>query len=81
MTRDEATKLFDRAFSEVCPPTELDIVDELPLANLGVSSLDIVEMTMVMEEKGELQFPEDAFAEVRTVGDVVDVVVSVSEGE
>jgi acyl carrier protein len=80
MTRDDARKLFVKAFEEVCPPTELDFGDDLTLKDLGISSQDLVEMEMVFGEFG-YALPEDAFAEVQTVGDVLDVVASLEEGE
>lgn len=40
--------------------------------DLDASSLDIVEMLMLLEEKYELQIPEDVAENMKTVKDVVD---------
>ncbi|MGH9089934.1 MAG: acyl carrier protein [Acidimicrobiales bacterium] len=80
LTRDAARELFAKAFAEVCPPTELDFADDLAFADLGVSSMDLVEIQMVLGEFG-VAIPEDAFTGVETVGDVLDVVVSLGQGE
>ena len=81
MQREAVRGLFVKAFSEVMPPTESDFGDEMTLAYLGMSSMDVMEVEMVMGELSELQFPEDAMAGVVTVGDVLDVVESLGAGE
>ncbi|MGE5380925.1 MAG: acyl carrier protein [Methylocystaceae bacterium] len=40
--------------------------------DLDASSLDIVEMLMLLEEKYELQIPEEVAENMKTVKDVVD---------
>lgn len=42
--------------------------------DLEADSLDIVEMLMLLEEKFEIQIPEDAAEKMKTVQDVVDYV-------
>jgi len=43
--------------------------------DLGADSLDVVELTMAMEEEFDLdQIPEDALKSIATVGDLVDYV-------
>ncbi|MGI6436311.1 MAG: acyl carrier protein [Syntrophomonadaceae bacterium] len=42
--------------------------------DLEADSLDIVEMLMLLEEKFEIQIPEEAAEKMKTVQDVVDYV-------
>lgn len=42
--------------------------------DLEADSLDIVEMLMLLEEKYEMQIPEEATEKMKTVQDVVDYV-------
>jgi acyl carrier protein len=46
------------------------------LADVDIDSLDLVELTQVLEDECELSVPADAFAAVVSVGDVIDVVRS-----
>ncbi len=50
----------------------------LPAARLGedlcVDSLDAVELTMVLEDEFDIALPDELVADVRTYGDVVDMV-------
>jgi acyl carrier protein len=80
MTRDAARELFAMALREVSPSTTSDLDDDLTLAELGVGSMDLVEIEMVMSDEGDLEFPEDAMSGVVTVGNVLDVVESLGSG-
>ena len=40
-------------------------------SDLRADSLDLVELVMELEEKFEVEIPEEDFLEVRTVGDLV----------
>lgn len=46
------------------------------LADIDIDSLDLVELTQILEDDCELSIPTDAFAVVVSVGDVIDVVRS-----
>jgi acyl carrier protein len=52
-----------------CPVEELD--RELRVADLGLDSLDVLELRLAMEEAAGRVLPDALVAEVRTVGDVV----------
>lgn len=45
------------------------------IADLGCDSLDIVEITMEVEEHFSLTVPEDQEQDIRTVGDIADGVL------
>jgi acyl carrier protein len=50
-------------------------------SDLNYDSLDQVEFTMEVEDAFDIHLPDDRAAEVRTVGDAVDVVVSLVCGD
>jgi acyl carrier protein len=47
-----------------------------PLTDVEIDSLDLVELTQILEEECELSVPPGAFADVVSAGDVIDVVRS-----
>ena len=46
--------------------------------DLAADSLDIVELVMGIEEKFEIQIPDEAAEKIVTVGDVVDYLLNMS---
>jgi acyl carrier protein len=40
------------------------------LDDLGADSLDVVELVMTLEEAFEIEVPDDAVEEMRTIGDI-----------
>lgn len=46
------------------------------VADLGADSLDVVEMMMALEEEYGITIEDEKIAELKTVGDVVDLVES-----
>ncbi len=43
--------------------------------DLNADSLDLVELVMALEERLDISIPEDELAEIKTVGQAVDLVV------
>jgi acyl carrier protein len=56
------------------PPEQIEETHTL-LADLGCDSLDIIEITMEVEEHFDISVPDDQEQDVRTVGDIVDGVL------
>jgi len=50
-------------------------LDEL-LVEIDIDSLDLVELTQILEDECEVSVPTNAFADVTSIGDVIDVVRS-----
>lgn len=50
------------------------------LEEVDIDSLDLVELTQVVEERYEIDLESADFKKIKTVGDVVDLVVSRVEG-
>lgn len=41
-------------------------------ADLGLSSLDVIEVVLAFEEEFDIEIPDDVIRELATVGDIVD---------
>jgi acyl carrier protein len=53
---------------------------EATLEEVDVDSLDLVELTQVVEERYEIDLESADFKKIKTVGDVVDLVVARVQG-
>ena len=49
---------------------------DMQLADAEIDSLDLVELTQILEEEGQIDIAASAFADAISVGDVVDAVRS-----
>ncbi|MEW6032715.1 MAG: acyl carrier protein [Bacillota bacterium] len=54
---------------------EGEISPESTLEDLGADSLDIVEMVMAIEQEWDIEIPDEAAEEIKTVGDAVNYIV------
>jgi acyl carrier protein len=60
---------------------DADVVSrDATLEDIDVDSLDLVELTQVVEEKYEIDLESADFKKIKTVGDVVDLVVERVQG-
>lgn len=48
--------------------------------DLGADSLDIVDLVMSLEEEYDVEIPDEAVAELKTVGDIVKYIEEHMEG-
>jgi acyl carrier protein len=76
MTRDEVKQalievLKDRGFDVSDVSEEASLTDDL-----GLDSLDLVDLTMDIEEKFGLSIPDEDLPKLSTVGAVIDYIVS-----
>jgi len=69
-----ANDLSDRIQSIVAEQLGVDRADVTKdasiLDDLGADSLDVVELVMTLEEAFEIEVPDDAVEEMRTIGDI-----------
>ncbi len=69
-----ANDLSDRIQSIVAEQLGVDRAevtkDASILDDLGADSLDVVELVMTLEEAFEIEVPDDAVEEMRTIGDI-----------
>jgi acyl carrier protein len=56
------------------------VTRDATLENIDVDSLDLVELTQVVEETYDIDLDGADFKDVKTVGDVVDLVVARVQG-
>ena len=66
--------LFD-AIADV-GPERADIRRDATLEDLDIDSLDLVEIAQLVEEAWGVELDPQEFADVKTVGDALDVVVA-----
>lgn len=57
-----------------CMDTDIaEITEDMELvADLGLSSLDVMDAVLAFEEEFEVKIPDDVIARFRTVGDLVE---------
>jgi acyl carrier protein len=54
-------------------PDEVKLESDF-VEDLGADSLDVVELVMALEEKFEIEIPDDEAEKIKTVKDVVDYI-------
>lgn len=66
---------FERVQKIICEQLEIDshlVTEEASISgDLGADSLDLVDLSMSIEEEFNLEVPDDVLDHVRTVGDIV----------
>ena len=66
---------FERVQKIICEQLEIDshlVTEDASISgDLGADSLDLVDLSMSIEEEFNLEVPDDVLAHVRTVGDIV----------
>ena len=67
LLRDKAVELLEVAAEDVQE-------DRSFVADLGVDSLSLVELTMDLEDQFGIELPEEELADVTTIGAFVDVI-------
>lgn len=77
MERHEVLAAFRSAMVATVSIDESAVTESASLADdLGADSLDLVEVVVVLEGELGLSVPDDALVDVRTVADVLDVIVA-----
>ena len=66
---------FERVQKIICEQLEIDshlVTEDASISgDLGADSLDLVDLSMSIEEEFNLEVPDDGLDHVRTVGDIV----------
>ena len=66
---------FERVQKIICEQLEIDshlATEDAPISgDLGADSLDLVDLSMSIEEEFNLEVPDDVLDHIRTVGDIV----------
>lgn len=77
MERHEVLAALRSALVDTVSIDESTVTESASLADdLGADSLDLVEVVLVLEGELGLSVPDDALVDVRTVADVLDVIVA-----
>ncbi len=78
MNRDEITqKLIEIVRDEKSLPGDKLALDT-PLAEAGIDSLDSLSILFAIEESFHISIPDDKARGIKTLGDMVDVVASLT---
>lgn len=66
---------FERVQKIICEQLEIDshlVTEDASISgDLGADSLDLVDLSMSIEEEFNLEVPDDVLDRIRTVGDIV----------
>lgn len=75
MTQEE---IFEKVKTIVADQLSVDAAEVTPTASfandLSADSLDVVELVMALEEEFEIEIPDEAAEEIKTVQDAVDFI-------
>ena len=68
-------EIFEKVKGILCEQLDLEedqvTMESSIMDDLGADSLDIVDLVMSIEDEFDLEFPDEAVENVKTVGDVV----------
>lgn len=72
---DEIFSKVKKIVADQLSVNEADVqIDSTFIDDLGADSLDIVELIMAFEEEFEIEIPDDAAENIKTVKDAVDYI-------
>ncbi|MBE7080996.1 MAG: acyl carrier protein [Clostridiales bacterium] len=69
-----ADKVIELISKQLNRPAEEITLDKEIVKDLGADSLDVVEMLMSLEEEFEISVPEEDAVNIKTVGDIVNLI-------
>jgi acyl carrier protein len=72
--RAEIVECFRAAALEILGKTFGEVADATPFEDLGLNSIDVVEIVTTLEDRLSLRFADDELERLRTVGELVDLV-------
>ena len=76
MNREEILATLKDIAAEVLGVDAAAVTEEATFKeDLGADSLDLVEVVMALEEKLDITIPEEELADIKTVGQAIDVVL------
>jgi len=76
MTRDEVLDALREVGAEILGVEPSAFAEEATYKDdLGADSLDLVEVVMALEERLDIAIPEEDLADIKTVGQSLDVIL------
>lgn len=76
MSNDITTQVMDIVAENLNAAREKVVSDANFIEDLGADSLDTVELVMALEEKFDVEIPDEDAAKIQTVKDAVDYIVA-----
>lgn len=76
MSNEIASQVMDIVAENLGKERDKVTVDANFIEDLGADSLDTVELVMALEEKFDVEIPDDDAAKIQTVKDAVDYIVA-----
>jgi acyl carrier protein len=76
MSKDIASQVMDIVAENLGASREKVVEDANFIEDLGADSLDTVELVMALEEKFDIEIPDDDAAKIQTVKDAVNYIVA-----
>ena len=75
ITREQVQPVVYDALAELGPERD-EITDEATWEELDVDSLDLAELSQVVEEQFGVRLKGDDVAQIKTVGEAIDLIVT-----
>ncbi len=79
MNRTEIKQSLTTILTDQFGVPEDEITEDATFEALGLDSLDLVEVTMVIDEELGIRIPDDRLGDITTTGDAVDVLDDLSK--
>ena len=77
MDRSEVFAAVQQSAVELLKVTADEVTEQADFAeDLKADSLDLTELVMALEDQFDIEVPEEDLADVKTVGDAVDLVLA-----
>ena len=77
-TRDELLAQLTRILTDEFGVPADDVTADATFESLGLDSLDLVEVTMVVDEELGVRIPDERLSDITTPGDAVDVIAELT---
>ena len=75
MSKQDLYPLFEQTLVETFGVPADDVAPDATFEALGLDSLDVVELTLILEEETGVKLEDEELEDVRTVGQAIDKVV------
>ena len=73
-SREDLLIMFRTTASDVVEKDFHHVIEPLPITELAIDSLGMLEIIGSLERKLRIQIPDEMLSDVHTVGDLIDVV-------
>lgn len=81
MTRTDINSQLTTILTEQFGVPAEEITDDATFEALGLDSLDLVEVTLVIDEELGIRIPDERLGDIRTTGDAVNVLIDLTSVE